>query len=351
MPVHFSTLPRNPDYMRSSSFDHTTRRGRSKKGTEYAGGDDDRSRSRSNGKHHHSQYFVNVVVDDDYPHGTPPPPYDNFENFRTNDYYPTYEKVPVYSEPEPATVRRSRARRQTSHSTRPRQTIPEDYAETRTPTYHQYSTKKAYPTPSTSPINTERKASSPCANEEDARRAGIPAGYSYKNWDPTETPILLLGSVFDANSLGKWIYDWTIFHHGPATPLSEIAGDLWLSLIELARKVKQAEAGISKIRKQADRETVEDFLESGERLWVRFEKLLKLCEDYMWRVARKQNGGDGKRNMKNVTMGKNSGCAFVDAIFGRDRELEKTEKLMTGIRLWGMRFDANCEAILRRQSA
>lgn len=351
-PIHFSTLPRNPDYVRSSSFDHTARRGRSKKAAEYASGaGDDRSRSRSNGKHHHSQYFVNVVVDDDYPHGTPPPPYDNFENFRANDYYPTFEKVPVYTEPEPATVHRSRARRRASHSTRPRQTIPEDYDGVRTTAHHQYSTKKAYPSPSPSPIDTERKPSLPCATEEDARRAGIPAGYSYKNWDPTETPILLLGSVFDANSLGKWIYDWTIFHHGPATPLSEIAGELWLSLIELARKVKQAEAGIPKIRKQADRELVEDFLESGERLWVRFEKLLKLCEDYMWRVARKQSGGDGKRSMKNVTMGKNSGCAFVDAIFGRDRELEKTEKLMTGIRLWGMRFDANCEAILRRQSA
>jgi hypothetical protein len=43
------------------------------------------------------------------------------------------------------------------------------------------------------------------ATEEDARRAGIPAGYSYENWDPTEEPIMLLGSVFDANSLGKWI--------------------------------------------------------------------------------------------------------------------------------------------------
>jgi hypothetical protein len=43
--------------------------------------------------------------------------------------------------------------------------------------------------------------------EETAHRAGIPAGYSHKNWDPSEEPIMLLGSVFDANSLGKWIYD------------------------------------------------------------------------------------------------------------------------------------------------
>src|SRR6202012_447772 len=88
--------------------------------------------------------------------------------------------------------------------------------------------KKAAP-PAASATKSSAKAT-----EEDARRAGIPAGYSYKNWDPTEEPIMLLGSVFDANSLGKWIYDWTVFHHGPSTPLSEIAGEMWLLLIQLA---------------------------------------------------------------------------------------------------------------------
>lgn len=72
------------------------------------------------------------------------------------------------------------------------------------------------------------------ATEQDARRAGIPVGFSTKNWDPTEEPITLLGSVFDANSLGKWIYDWTVFCHGPATPMSDVAGELWLLLIQLA---------------------------------------------------------------------------------------------------------------------
>src|SRR5690349_8878367 len=46
------------------------------------------------------------------------------------------------------------------------------------------------------------------ATEADAIKHKIPAGYSLKNWDPAEEPIMLLGSVFDANSLGKWIYDW-----------------------------------------------------------------------------------------------------------------------------------------------
>ena len=58
--------------------------------------------------------------------------------------------------------------------------------------------------------------------------------------------------------------------------------------------------------------------------------------------CKEREGGGG------VSIGKNAGTEFVDSIFGRDRELENTEKLMNSIRLWNMRFDANCEDILRR---
>ncbi|KAH7080427.1 hypothetical protein BKA63DRAFT_407337 [Paraphoma chrysanthemicola] len=248
---------------------------------------------------------------------SPPPPYTQYARYdmygRDADRY-YYDQVPIYDEPKASRPRRASA------TTRAQPTTPKKPAAASKPT-----TK---------------------ATEEDARRAGIPAGYSYKNWDPNEEPIMLLGSVFDANSLGKWIYDWTVFYNGPATPLAEMAGELWLLLIQLAGKVKRAEETIPKIRKKESHEMVEDFLESGERLWIRFVKLLKVCEDYMWKAAKKENG-----EKKPVSMGKNSGREFVDSIFGRDRELEKTEKLMTGMRLWSMRFDANCDDILRHPSA
>jgi hypothetical protein len=51
------------------------------------------------------------------------------------------------------------------------------------------------------------------------------------------------------------------------------------------------------------------------------------------------------------TMGKKAGTEFVDSIFGRDRYLESSEKIMNQIRLWNMRFDVNCEESLRRPSA
>jgi hypothetical protein len=184
------------------------------------------------------------------------------------------------------------------------------------------------------------------ATENDALRAGIPAGYSYRNWDPNEEPIMLLGSVFDANSLGKWIYDWTVFYNGPATPLSELAGELWLLLIQLAGKVKRAEETMPRIRMKESHEIVENFLDSAERLWIRFAKLLKICEDYIMKKAKEDaDGADVKQ------LGKNSGLEFVNSIFGRDRELEKTEKLMTGMRLWSMRFDSTCDEILKHPSA
>ncbi|PSN73162.1 hypothetical protein BS50DRAFT_514254 [Corynespora cassiicola Philippines] len=272
-----------------------------------------------------ARYVHTKVVFDDYDYGhdyvyeSPPPPYEQYARYETywNADHFYHDQVPIFE--ETAKANSSRQRR-ASHSSRP-QAPPQQKRPTTAKT-------------------------TPKATEADARRAGIPAGYSYKNWDPTEEPIMLLGSVFDANSLGKWIYDWTVFHYGPATPLAEMAGELWLLLIQLAGKVKRAEEIMPKIRKQENREMVEDFLESGERLWIRFAKLLTVCEDYMWKAAKKETG-----EKKPAMMGRNSGCEFVDTIFGRDRELEKTEKLMTGMRLWSMRFDANCDDILRYPSA
>ncbi|KKZ68500.1 hypothetical protein EMCG_05859 [[Emmonsia] crescens] len=238
-----------------------------------------------------------------------------------------HNQVPVYDETD--SPKRSRARRASTS--------------TRTPQKPKPSTTAAAAAAAAATAAASKHAK---ATEVDAIRMGIPEGYSIKNWDPNEEPILLLGSVFDANSLGKWIYDWTVFHHGASAPMADVAGDLWLLLIKLAGKVKRAQECGPRIRNTEAREMVEDFLESGERLWHRFEKLLKACEHFMWKAAKRESGKGGP-----LMMGRNAGCEFVDSIFGRDRELENTEKLMNSVRLWDMRFDANCDEILRRPSA
>lgn len=176
------------------------------------------------------------------------------------------------------------------------------------------------------------------ATEADAKKHRIPPGYSLKNWDPTEEPIMLLGSVFDSNSLGKWIYDWTVYHHGPGTPISDMAGDLWLLLIQLAGKVKRAEECVPEIRAQENREMVEDFIESGERLTDKLRTLLKRCEAPMLKVNKRKDAPQ---------LGKGAGVEFVETLFGRERELDKTERFMQSVRLWNLRFDANCDDILK----
>ncbi|APA06667.1 hypothetical protein SS1G_04752 [Sclerotinia sclerotiorum 1980 UF-70] len=247
--------------------------------------------------------------------------------FTSNGYYATGAgpNSPKYAEdPESSPYRHRRQASAASTPQRPATTRPGATRPTATP-----SRSKPQPPPEK-------------ATEDDARRHHIPPGYSLKNWDPTEEPIMLLGSVFDANSLGKWIYDWTVYHHGPATPLSDMAGELWLLLIQLAGKVKRAEECMPRIRQQDNREMVEDFIESGERLTDKLKKLLKACEAPMLKA--------GRSGTKSTTtqLGKNAGTEFVDSIFGRDRQLEQTEKFMASVRLWNMRFDANCEEILRK---
>jgi hypothetical protein len=195
--------------------------------------------------------------------------------------------------------------------------------------------------PSTArPASSHRKQppSTPKATEADAKKHRIPKGYSLKNWDPTEEPIFLLGSVFDANSLGKWVYDWTVYHHGAATPISDMAGDLWLLLIQLFGKVKRADEACGRIRSRDNKEMMEDFIESGERLADKLRKLLKTCEAPMLRASKR----------KDTQLGKNSGVEFVETLFGRERELARTEQFMQSVRLWNLRFDANCEEIIRK---
>ncbi|MCJ1366267.1 hypothetical protein MMC16_005395 [Acarospora aff. strigata] len=310
----YASPPQKADYVSNSERTKSKSRRFWSSGT---GGND--PRRRASGRSQKQHIYVDVVDDAD------DSPTDNYRYRepayqkrygRADDYFYYNHQVPIYAEDDSQPTR-SRARRP-SHPTR---TTP---------------VKPAKPAPAAKPT--------PKATAEDARKAGIPAGYSIKNWDPTESPIILLGSVFDANSLGKWIYDWTVFHHGPATPMSEVAGDMWLLLIKLAGKMKRAEECLPRIRRSESHDMVEDFVEGGIRLMSRLKKLLKACEEFMWKVAKREGG-------KGVSMGKNSGCEFVDSMFGRDRELENTERLMTSIRLWCMRFDTNCEAILRRPAA
>ncbi|KJZ78579.1 hypothetical protein HIM_01970 [Hirsutella minnesotensis 3608] len=224
---------------------------------------------------------------------------------------------------------------------------PRPQHQARPPTSHSHARRASASMPqrpaTTRPTNAHRpKPPTPAkATEADARRHKIPTGYSLKNWDPAEEPILLIGSVFDANSLGKWIYDWTVFHEGATTPIADMAGELWLLLIQLSVNIKESEEKVGMVRSAENREIVEEFIDAGERLMDKLRTLLKACEAPMLKAARK----------KQSSLGKNSGAEFVDTLFGRDRELAKTEKFMQSVRLFNLRFDANCSEILSEPTA
>ncbi|KAK1546143.1 vegetative cell wall protein gp1 [Colletotrichum paranaense] len=234
--------------------------------------------------------------------------------------------IPAY-EPRPSRTPAN------GHSRRSSTSVPQRPSTVR-PGSSSQASKKAQP-------QTETKKPTPppvarAATEQDAKRHKIPSGYSLKNWDPTEEPILLLGSVFDSNSLGKWIYDWTVYHHGPATPISDMAGELWLLLIQLAGKIKRGEETIERVRSTEKKEILDDFIDAGERLTDKLRKLLKTCEAPMLKASKKSS-----------SLGKNAGVQFVETLFGIERELDKTERFMQGVRLFILRFDANCDDILK----
>lgn len=248
-------------------------------------------------------------------------------------YYPNGYDYPAYG-PEPSSPYSPRGQPPQQHPVRP-------------PTSHGHSRHASTSTPkrpSTVRPQSQRKSSKADtatatprpATEADAKKHKIPTGYSLKNWDANERPILLLGSVFDTNSLGKWIFDWTVHRHGAGSPICDIAGDLWLLLIQLSAKVNIAEKTIGNVRDTEDHEMLQDFLDSGERLFEKLRSLLKACEAPMLKAAKKRQSG----------LGKSSGEEFVHTLFGVDRDGEKTDKFMQAIRLFLLRFDANCAEII-----
>ena len=115
---------------------------------------------------------------------------------------------------------------------------------------------------------------------------GIPPGYSIKNWDREEVPILLLGSVFDANSLGRWVFDWTVYRWcDGGAPIPQMAGELWLLWIKLAANIRLAKCKSGCRGSSDDGDIRQHFIVGGAKLWRRLERLVKTCEGSMWGAA------------------------------------------------------------------
>lgn len=184
------------------------------------------------------------------------------------------------------------------------------------------------------------------ATLEDATKYKIPHNYSLQNWNPDKEPIILLGSVYDANSLGKWIYDWTHYRYGHLATETKVSGALWLLIILLARKLRASakfiseSVGIESVEQGENKGMVEDFMENGEHLMERFRKLLKKCEKRMLGSESKgKNKGAGR-------LRSDAGVKFAEAIFEPEHYVTTTAGLMHDLEVWCRRWDANCAIVV-----
>jgi hypothetical protein len=150
----------------------------------------------------------------------------------------------------------------------------------------------------------------------------FPAGYNLRDWDREERPIVVAGSVFDANSLGKWIFDWSCTVYGKGSPIADVAGELWLGLIRLAGRI--GELGVL-----PKSQVAAGLLRRAERLWYRFVELVQVCNDHM--LSSKEAVRDGRIGQKSVSR-------FLGVMFGRGQNLEATERLIQSIRNWNFEY-------------
>ncbi|ROW00407.1 hypothetical protein VMCG_07297 [Cytospora schulzeri] len=174
------------------------------------------------------------------------------------------------------------------------------------------------------------------ATLQDAKKHGIPPTYDLKCWDPDERPISLLGSIFDANSLGKWIFDGAVEVYGPGSPLSKLAGNLWLLLIKLYGYHKQTEEALQGDGSEEDEEVLQYFFNTGKKLMSDMRELLRACEQPTRTLSGEGGALVGRSHTK-----------FVEIMFGRDDQLEETEKFMQSLELWVARWKEYCQPIVK----
>lgn len=343
------------------------------------------------------QYRKEDVYGYDYsPRGSPPPPYQDDESEyeelrrgdrrRKEDFYEedvksTRYKTYTYTKAEKTTSSEKKEKEGTvpKRTTSTKSAKPTTNAKPTTSSKSKFRTSffsfssskpsKPQPQPQSQPQDSPPKRTSstrnaqsnkpprPQATPTDARLHSIPPGYSLKNWDPTLRPLILLGSVFDANSLGKWIYDWTVYTYTAHSVFADIAAELWLALIGLAGRCQRGERWVVRAAssrgskgsgraKDKDVKLVEEFLTASERLWTRLESILEACEGWMYKAARREGRRVDERTGRVLEMGKESGVEFVESVFGVQREGERTERLVAAVGLWTKRWDGNCEGVV-----
>lgn len=192
-----------------------------------------------------------------------------------------------------------------------------------------------------SPTDTESPLEPPWHREPtvaDAKKHHIAPGRCLKHWDPDEEPILLLTSVFDANSLGKWVLDQTARIYGEHDEMTELAADFWFEHIKLGGKIKHAKSRLSQIEDSSVRQRVKEFIASGDKLVNDLVEILKKCEQ---RVVELTGISEIPK------LGHKSVVVFIDTFIGRTpAQRDAFDDFTRSIRVWNQWFDTGCASLL-----
>lgn len=155
---------------------------------------------------------------------------------------------------------------------------------------------------------------------------------------------MLLRAAFDADSLGKWIFDWAVKIYGTQNLVRDVAADLWLELIRFYGEIKTSEEFVHRNEGATDAKSrdavnlLQSFLYDAESLLKELERLIEQCEEPMREAKRR-----GKRHV-----GKESARAFMEILLGRDELLEETEKFIQGMRYRMFKLDKNWAKVMKR---
>lgn len=117
------------------------------------------------------------------------------------------------------------------------------------------------------------------ATYADAAWHRIPLDYKLDRWDPAWAPIVIIGAVFDAYQLGKWIYEWCAVACEARQELSsgdlDLAHELWCLLASYAEKTRILKEGSREAQGRDEQETLEDFAGIGKRNIHRLRDLIR----------------------------------------------------------------------------
>ncbi|KAK7709637.1 hypothetical protein SLS63_013152 [Diaporthe eres] len=172
----------------------------------------------------------------------------------------------------------------------------------------------------------------------DAERHHIAPGRCLKHWDPDEEPILLLSSVFDASSLGKWVLDQTARIYGEHDEMTELAADFWFEHIKLGGKIKHAKSRLPDIMDASARQLVKELIASGDKLVNELGEILKKCEQRVLKVT-------GISEIPKL--GHKSVVVFIDTFIGRTpAQRDAFDDFTRSIRVWNKWFDTDCANLL-----